>query len=192
MSRIIFGSAVALAAGAAALMASVAVARTDATPAPGKCPAEPAKALSIQFAVGYYRGSKLIGTTFCHDGATGKATVGGKTYAFRDGVCFRQGDSMEVQIGTEVNFKRTKSDPPGFHVTDVQASQYVKDGAWFGLAKAGKVVEWGFGDVKLKVTKAAAPKGMFSGVEPKIVNGKLTKIPASGSFVCRRVLKLPG
>jgi hypothetical protein len=187
-----FGSAIAFAAAAAATVVSLAVAQDQSPPAPGKCPADPAKALSIQFAVGYYRGAKLVGMTFCHDGASAKATVQGKTYRFTDGVCFRQGDEFNVKIGTAMEFKRKKGDPPGFTAIDIPASKYFSDGVWFGLVKGGKAIDWGFGKVKMKTSRGSAPKGTFFGAAPTLIEGKLANVSVKGSFACSRVLKLPG
>jgi hypothetical protein len=132
------------------------------------------------------------GTTWCNDGATATAKLAGKTYFFKGGVCYRDSDGFHVGIGTSIEGKRKKSDPPGFAINDFPPGGFVKDGAFFGLTKAGKVISWGFGDVKLKVTKTAAPKGSFSGVQPTLVAGTLERIPASGTFACKRVLKVPG
>jgi hypothetical protein len=186
----LLAAVLALATATAGIATSLAVAQTGSSAPVRKCLSD-AKAAPYLLANGYSRGGKLVGSTFCNDGATATATVAGKPYSFKGGVCFRQGDEFNVQIGTTVDFKRVKSDPPGFRVSDVAPGGVVKDGVWFGLTNAGKVIEWGFGDVKLKVGKGSAPKGTFSGVELKLVNGKLTKIPASGSFTCRRVLKVP-
>lgn len=177
----------------AGIVASLGNARDGANlPPPGACPAEPAKELSIRFAVSYTRGGTLAGATYCKDGATAsKITVGGKPVPdFKNGVCWRDSAGFHVTIGTVVAGSRKKVDPPGFELSDIPPSKFVKDAAAFGVTKAGKFIYWGH-EVKLVVQGGAKPKGSFSGVEPTLVNEKLAKIPAKGNFTCKRVLKLP-
>lgn len=136
------------------------------------------------------------GSTGCNDGASAKATLGGKTYSFTGGVCWRETKSggFYVQIGTTFPGSRDRrtNDPSGFGVFDTSPGGFLKDRVYFGLTKAKKVISWSNSeDMKLKVSRGSAPKGTFSGVETRLVNGKLTKIPASGSFSCERVLKVP-
>jgi hypothetical protein len=132
------------------------------------------------------------GTTWCNDGATATATLAGKTHAFSGGVCFRDSVGLHVGIGTSIEGKRKASDPPGFALNDFPPGGIVKDGAYFGLTKAGKVVAWSWGDVKLTGGKGSAPKGSFSGVMPTLAGGKLTRVAAMGTFACKRVLQVPG
>jgi len=178
---------------AAGIVASLGGARDGANlPPPGACPAEPAKELSIKFAVSYTRGSTLAGATYCKDGATAsKITVNGRPVPdFKNGVCWRDSAGFHVTIGTVIAGSRKKVDPAGFELSDIPPNKYVKDAVAFGVTKAGKFIYWGH-EVKLVVKGGATPKGSFSGVEPTLVNGKLTKIPAKGSFSCKRILKVP-
>lgn len=182
-----------LAALTAGIVASLGGARDVANlPPPGACPAEPAKELSIKFAVSYTRGSTLAGATYCKDGATAtNITVSGKSVQdFKNGVCWRDSAGFHVTIGTVIVGSRKKVDPAGFSLNDLPRNRYVKDEVAFGVTKAGKFTYWSH-DAKIVVQGGAKPNGNFSGVEPTLVNGKLTKIPANGKFTCNRVLKVP-
>jgi hypothetical protein len=190
-----FALALGLVALAAGIVASLGGARDGANlPPPGKCPAEPAKELSIKFAVSYTRGSTLAGATYCKDGATAtKITVNGKPVPdFKNGVCWRDSSGFNITIGTVLAGGRKKVDPAGFHLTDIPSHKFLKDTVHFGVVtKAGKFISWGH-EVKLVVQGGAKPKGSFSGSQPTLVNGKLTMIPAQGRFTCKRILKVPG
>lgn len=186
--------ALALAATTAGTVASFGGAGGSANlPPPGACPNAPATQPSIKFAVSYTRGSTLAGATYCKDGATAtNITMDGKPVPdFKNGVCWRDSAGLHVTIGTVIVGGRKKVDPPGFELTDIPPSAFVKDAVAFGVTKAGKFLYWSH-EVKLAVRGGAKPGGRFSGVEPTIVNGKLTNIAAKGNFTCRRVLKVPG
>jgi hypothetical protein len=134
---------------------------------------------------------KNRGTTWCNDGASGTATLAGKTYAFKGGVCFRDSVGFHVGIGTIIPGGWKKGDPAGLGIDDLKPGGYAKDGAYFGWTRGGKLSTWDWGDVKIKGSKGASPRGTFSGVRPTLVGGKLTRIPARGTFTCKRVLKVP-
>lgn len=178
---------------AAGIMASLGGAREGANlPPPGACPAEPARDLSFKFAVSYYRGSTPAGATYCKDGATAtNITVNGKPVPdFKNGVCWRDSSGFKVTIGTVAVGSRKKVDPAGFALSDIPPSKYAKDQVAFGVTKGGTFIYWSH-EAKLVGTGGAKPKGSFSGAEPTLVNGKLSKIPMKGNFTCKRVLKVP-
>jgi hypothetical protein len=125
------------------------------------------------------------GSTFCNDGASASATVGGRKLVFKGGVCFRDSTGLNVNIGTVFPGKRRRSDPKGFSLLDLKPGGFVKDTVNFGT----RTVDWG-APVKLKL-KRGGRSGTFSGTEPKLVNGELAYVKASGSFSCKRVLRVP-
>jgi len=132
-----FVTALGLTALTAGLVASLGSAREGANlPPPGACPAEPAKELSIKFAVSYTRGGTLAGATYCKDGATAsKITVDGKPVPdFKNGVCWRDSAGFHVTVGTVVAGSRSNVDPTGFELSDVPPSKYVKDAVAFASA----------------------------------------------------------
>ena len=105
-------------------------------------------------------------------------------------MCWRDSAGFHVTVGTVVAGSRSNVDPSGFELSDVPPSKYVKDAVAFGVTKRGKFIHWSH-EVKLVVQAGREPKGSFSGVEPTLVNGKPTKIPAKENFTCKRVLKVP-
>jgi hypothetical protein len=126
------------------------------------------------------------GTSFCNDGATATATVAGtRLPTFRGGVCFSDSSGFNVGIGTSLQGKRRASDPAGFWLVDVKPGRFVKDSVH--LAK--RSASWGY-TVALK-RKGGRLRGSWSGTEPRLVGGQLTRIKASGTFTCKRVLKVP-
>jgi hypothetical protein len=130
---------------------------------------------------------KSRGTSFCNDGAQATAIVAGKKLApFTGGVCWKNKEGVvQVGIGTMIGPKRIKSDPPGFVLIDVKPGGVIKDSVDLGNA----TVSWGF---TVKVTYAAGKKsGNWSGVEPRLVGGKLAHVPAGGTFTCKRILDAP-
>jgi hypothetical protein len=131
------------------------------------------------------------GMTLCNDGATATAILAGEKYPFSGGVCWRdKTKSVFVEIGTLLNYRKA-GDPPGFDLVDTK-SQFTTDTVEWGLTRNGKAISWGKYTVKLSITGYPDhPHGKFSGKEPKLVNGKLTYVPVSGWFNCKRVLNVP-
>jgi hypothetical protein len=126
------------------------------------------------------------GSTFCNDGATATAIVGGTKLSFTGGVCWKDSASiLNVSIGTSIAGKRRATDPPGFWLIDQKPGGIVKDSAEFGKGSTS----WGH-TVVIKY-KADRRSGTFSGTEPRLAGGKLTYVKASGTFACKRVLTVP-
>jgi hypothetical protein len=131
---------------------------------------------------------KNRGSSFCSDGASARASIG-TTKAiivnFKNGVCWKSRQGLNVAVGTIVVNDRKKSDPAGLWLQDYKPGGVVGD----TLSAQSGATEWS-GPVKITLTKGGK-SGTFSGKRPKLVNGKLTYIPISGTFTCKRILDAP-
>ena len=133
----------------------------------------------------------IRGYTACNDGASALAVVGGVTYRFSGGVCWKDSTlPLNVDIGTIVH-DRTKKDPAGFGIIQQRKGSPISDSASFGLTKASKVLEFR-GAVKL--TFKGRLRATFKGTVLREVNGKAISgtVPVTGSFTCKRLLVVPG
>lgn len=122
------------------------------------------------------------GTTFCNDGASASATVGGKQLPkFTGGVCFTDSTGFNVEIGTSIVGKRKPRDPRGFELLDFKPGGLVKDSVHLGSG----TTSWGYA---VKLTKTARGfRGEWSGTQPGI-----PRVAAHGTFTCVHILRVPG
>jgi hypothetical protein len=176
MKRVLVASAA-----AAAFAAVVAVGNAHQFSGSFACPPNP-KTQPLGKIYGNNRGS-----SFCNDRARATAFIGKQRQklTFAGGVCWKSKDAFSVGIGTAIAGKRLKADPPGFWLQDFKPRSYAKESVDLGKG----TVTWGH-SVKIKYA-AGKKSGTWSGTEPTLVKGKLTYIPAKGSFTCKRVLDAP-
>lgn len=166
----------------AAFMAAATQASTEAAPA--ACP-DPSRG-PLGKPVG------VRGYTACSDGATASAKVGGATYTFRGGVCWKDSTvQLNVDIGAIVN-DRVKSDIPGFGIVDQRKGHPISDSVDIGTFQTGKVLVFR-GPVTLTY-KQGGRSATFKGKVLRTTNGKVAAgtISINGSFTCKRILVVPG
>jgi hypothetical protein len=126
----------------------------------------------------------------CDDDATATAAIAGRLtkYPFKNGVCWKDSTlRLNVDIGTVVNpGSRKKSDLPGFSLVIGAKGAFALPSAHVGVTKNGKIIE-GDGAVNVRVKWGPKPSGTFSPHKLSTSDGKI-----SGSFQCKRLLKVPG
>jgi hypothetical protein len=128
-----------------------------------------------------YKGFR--GTTWCNDGAVLHVSVAGKPLSFSGGICTSDGNGLHVASGTHVSppSSRKPTEPPGFSLQKAKAGTGLDNWADIGTPK----VQWA---AKVKISWTGL-KGSFSGTTGQWINDKYTMVKASGSFVCKRIVK---
>ena len=143
------------------------------------CPASPSKYGTTKW-VKRYDGGR--GSTWCSDDATATTSLAGARQ-FSGGVCTSSSQGRYISIGTQIYSKRTPSDPAQLILLDHKAGTGNTDSLSIGKGS----IEW-LADVTIK-WKAGSLSGTFSGVDTQAKDGQEVKVPVSGSFKCKRIIK---
>jgi hypothetical protein len=142
------------------------------------CPTNPSTYGTTKW-VKRYDGGR--GSTWCSDGATAKTSLArAKTFSSPTGICTSSSQGRYVSIGTQIYRERTARDPAQFILLDHKANE---DSLNIGKGTIGWV-----NSVKIK-WKAGSLSGSFSGVDVQAKDGREVRVPISGSFKCKRIIK---
>jgi hypothetical protein len=145
------------------------------------CPTNPSTYGTTKW-VKRYDGGR--GSTWCSDGATARTSLAGaRKFSSPTGICTSSSQGRYVSIGTQIYRERTARDPAQLILLDHKAGSGNEDSLSIGKG----TIEW-LASVKIK-WKAGRRSGSFSGVDVQAKDGREVRVPISGSFKCKRIIK---